>query len=407
VLDRYRPLLSDALRATIAAARAATPPAPEAQPLLDELYAQIEYHFGWRDADLRLAAHGMGKLLRPTLLLLACQLAARDAWQTADSALPTRGGKSTAGVIGPWRPSASGRRSDSPSDVVPSEEAVQRAVPAAVAVELIHNFSLVHDDIEDGDAERHHRPTLWSLWGVPQAINTGDGIFAMGRMELLRLAERGVAPGLVVELAAALDRTCLALCEGQFLDMRFEGRHEISVALYLEMIARKTAALMACSCWMGARLGAPDDPALAARLEAFGRAIGIAFQLRDDLLGIWEAQALGKTAAGDLRRKKMTLPVIAALECGADADRAALLAIYAEPGAASEAQIAEMLAILERGGARERARAALGEQCAAARAALAAATATARTAATGEAPAAQDAAEALATLLEFVAADAI
>jgi geranylgeranyl diphosphate synthase, type I len=365
VLDRYRPLVAAALREALTAARASTPPAPAAFPALDELYAQIEYHFGWREADLRPAAYSMGKLLRPTLLLLCCELAAGQA-----------GGDERA-----------------------REEAVRRAIPAALAVELIHNFSLIHDDIEDGDEARHHRPTLWKLWGVPQAINTGDGVFALGRLELLRLAERGGPAALVVELAAALDRTCLALCEGQFLDMRSEGRRDVSVALYLEMIARKTAALMACPCWMGARLGAPEDRALAERLETFGRALGIAFQLRDDLLGIWQAQALGKTAAGDVRRKKMTLPVIAALEAAGDADRATLLEIYSEPGPAGEEQIARALAILERTGARDRARAALREQCEAARSALAAAT--------GTLPTQGDASRALATLLGFVAAEAI
>jgi geranylgeranyl diphosphate synthase, type I len=369
VLNRYRPLVAEALREALTAARASTPPAPAALPLLDELYAQIEYHFGWREADLRPAAYSMGKLLRPTLLLLCCELAAGQA----------RG------------------------DERACEEAVQRAMPAALAVELIHNFSLIHDDIEDGDEARHHRPTLWKLWGVPQAINTGDGVFALGRMELLRLVERGVPAALVVELAVALDRTCLALCEGQFLDMRFEGRRDVSAARYLEMIARKTAALMACPCWMGGRLGAPDDRALAERLESFGQALGIAFQLRDDLLGIWQAQALGKTASGDLRRKKMTLPVIAALEAATDADCAALLEIYSEPGAASEEQIVLALAILERTGARERARTALREQCEAARSALAAAAG----AIPGATPTAHDAYQALATLLGFVAAEAV
>jgi geranylgeranyl diphosphate synthase type I len=364
VLRRYRTLLADGLRESLAAARAAMPPAPAAHTALDELYGQVEYHFGWRDAALRLAANRPGKLLRPTLLLLAYELAV---------------GKS--GLEEETR-----------------AELLRRALPAAVAVELVHNFSLVHDDIEDGDEARHGRPTMWTLWGVSQALNTGDGIFAMARLELLRLAERGVPAPLVVELAALLDQTSLALCEGQFLDMRFEGRHDLTVALYLEMIARKTAALMACPARMGARLGAPEDAALAARLGDFGRELGIAFQLRDDLLGIWAAEALGKTSAGDLRRKKMTLPVIAALEAAAPADRATLLDMYAQPGPAGEEQVATVLAILDRTGARERARATLREQCAAARAAL--------EAAAGDAPAAGEVYEALATLLAFVAAEA-
>ncbi len=282
---------------------------------------------------------------------------------------------------------------------------MRRAVPAAVAVELAHNFSLIHDDIEDGDEERHARATLWALWGVPQAINTGDGIFAMARLELLRLVEGDVPAPLVVELAADLDRTCLALCEGQFLDMRFEGRHDLSVALYLDMIARKTAALMRCACWMGGRLGAPEQPEMAARLGAFGQALGIAFQLRDDLLGIWEAEALGKSAAGDLRRKKMTLPVIAALEAASPADRDALLDIYTSPCPATEEQIERALAILERTHARERARVALREQCAAARSALN--DLRMASSATGGDGDRADAYGALAAMLNFVASEAV
>jgi geranylgeranyl diphosphate synthase type I len=271
---------------------------------------------------------------------------------------------------------------------------VRRALPAAVAIELVHNFSLVHDDIEDRDEERHHRATMWKLWGEPQAINTGDGIFAMARLELLRLVERGVAPALVVDLCELLDCMCLTLCEGQYLDMRFEGRSEISVAQYLEMIARKTAAIMACACQMGSLLGAAPDRALAGKLAEFGQALGIAFQLRDDLLGIWAAESLGKTSAGDLRRKKVTLPIIAALEAATPADRQALLDMYSQPGPASQEQIALALAILDRTGARARAKAVLAEQCAAASAALEAA---------AESYGAAEPGAALAALLAFVA----
>jgi geranylgeranyl diphosphate synthase type I len=368
VLDRHRALLTTALREALRRARTLTPPAPAATDALEEFYGQIEYHHGWRQPDLRPATLPSGKLLRPTLLLLACEVAAGQS-----------GGSAT-------------RRA----------AAVKRAVPAALAVELVHNFSLVHDDIEDGDAERHHRPTLWKLWGVPQAINMGDGIFALARLQLWELVAGGVDSALVVRLAALLDRTCLELCEGQFLDMRAEGRQEVSAALYLAMISRKTAALMACAAEMGGLLGAPENATegseLSARFSEFGRALGIAFQLRDDLLGIWEAERLGKTAAGDLRRKKMSLPVISALETADPADRAALAGLYAEPDPASEEQIAVMLDILDRAGARAHVRGILRAHCETARAAL--------EAAAGEAPTARDATRALGALLAFVAAEA-
>ncbi len=363
VLARYRRMIDDGLREALVRARTLTPPTPAARDALEEFYGQIEYHHGWRLSDLTPAEVPSGKLLRPTLLLLACELSAGHAHASASQRART----------------------------------VRHALPAAVAVELLHNFSLVHDDIEDGDEVRHHRPTLWRLWGVPQAINTGDGIFALARLQLWRLAEHGVPAAALLPVAELFDRTCLELCEGQFLDMRAEGRDDVSVALYLAMIERKTAALMSCAAEMGARLGASGDDAVAGQLGEFGRGLGVAFQLRDDLLGIWAATELGKTAAGDLRRKKMSLPVIHALEHASSADREALAAMYAEPGPAAEDQIAHMLAILERTQSRAYVRRFLRERCDAAAAAL--------EAASGATPAARDAARALGGLLAFVAAE--
>jgi geranylgeranyl diphosphate synthase type I len=360
ILSRYRHQVSDGLRDALADARRATHPAPEAAPLLDEFHSQIEYHLGWRTATLAPMEWQPGKLLRPTLLLLACDLAAGRAG----------------------------------FDALRRVAIVERAIPAAVSVELIHNFSLVHDDIEDGDAERHHRPTLWKLWGMPQAINTGDGIFSVARSPLWRLADAGVDPRLIIRLAALLDRACLELCEGQFLDMRYEGRQDVSPELYLAMIDRKTAALMAAATEIGALLATPEENGVARDLAAFGRHLGLAFQLRDDLLGIWAAEDLGKTPAGDLRHKKMSLPVIHALHAASGADRAALDGIYGKPGPATEDQIAEALDILDRTGARERVRAALQERFSLARAALDSAAA--------DAPQAQNAHAALTTLLAFV-----
>ncbi len=263
---------------------------------------------------------------------------------------------------------------------------------------MTHNFSLVHDDIEDGDEERHHQPTLWRLWGIPQAINTGDGIFALARLQLSHLRERGVAAETILQVAALLDATCVELCEGQYLDMRFEGRHDVTVAMYLDMIGRKSAALMACAASMGSLIGAPHDDTLSVRLGAFGRALGMGFQLRDDMLGIWSAAALGKTEAGDLRHKKMSLPVIAALEHATAADQRTLTTIYDEPGPATESQIGAMLAVLERAGSRERTRTMLREQCDQARELLDSACAN---------TSASDACAALGTLLAFVAAEGI
>lgn len=364
VLGRYRALLGEALLQAIHDARARLPSAADSREILDEFYGQIEYHHGWRAPDLSPTPWHPGKLIRPTLLLLACEVAA-------------------------------GQRGQSDQE---RQAAIQRAIPAALAVELVHNFSLVHDDIEDGDEERHHQPTLWKLWGVPLAINTGDGIFALARLQLSHLRARGVPAETIIELSTRLDATCIELCEGQHLDMRFEGRQDVSVAMYLDMIGRKTAALMDCAARMGSLVGAPESQALSAHLGAFGRALGIGFQLRDDMLGIWSAQALGKSEAGDLRHKKMSLPVISVLEDAAPADRRTLIEIYSQPGPASETQIATLLEILERSGARERARTMLREQCGQARGLLDSACAN---------TSAADACAALAVILDFVAAEGI
>jgi geranylgeranyl diphosphate synthase, type I len=199
-------------------------------------------------------------------------------------------------------------------------------------------------------------------------------------------------------LAELLDRTCLALCEGQYLDMAFERSQEITAEMYLAMIGRKTAALMACAAQMGGRLGAPDDPALAERLRDFGYALGMAFQVRDDLLGIWEATDLGKSAAGDVRRKKMTLPVLLALDAATPTDRDMLLRVYTSAGQASEQEIEAVLAIFERVSAREHARAILRTHCELARQAL-------ESVAT-DTVSAQGAYQALTSLVNFVSAEA-
>lgn len=338
VLARFRQPIARELRRLVREARALTSASTSGgDGPLGDFYARIEYHLGWRHPDLSPAKAHPGKLLRPTLLLLSCELAA----------------------------ATHGR------DTTQRNAIIEQALPAAAAVELVHNFSLVHDDIEDGDEARRHRPTLWKLWGVPQAINTGDGIFSLARAGLWQLPTRGVSADAVVRLADRLDRTCLELCEGQYLDMSFEGRDDITTAMYLDMIGRKTAALMACASEMGAIIGAANDPGFAGGMATFGRALGLAFQLRDDLLGIWAPTAeLGKTRAGDLRRKKMTLPVIHARETATASDRAALAAAYSGKDEMPDEQIAIVLDILERTGARERVRTELRREGVAALAAL-------------------------------------
>ncbi len=224
------------------------------------------------------------------------------------------------------------------------------ALPGAAAVELGHNFSLIHDDIEDGDRERRHRATLWTLHGIPQAINTGDAVFVLSRIALHRLSELGFPDAKVLRLMRLFDETCLALCEGQYIDI-WTGEHDITmtVDLYFDMIGRKTAALISASIEAGALL-ATDDEEVIRRYKKFGWALGLAFQLNDDVLGIWgQEQSTGKEPS-DLAKHKKTLPVIYAFERADQADRARLEAFYAhaDPG---PTEIAEAMAILDRVGA--------------------------------------------------------
>lgn len=236
-----------------------------------------------------------------------------------------------------------------------------RALPGAAAVELGHNFSLVHDDIEDRDVERHHRATLWMVFGQAQAINTGDTLFTLSRMALYRLTELGFSDAKVLDLMRLYDETCLALCEGQFMDI-WSAEHDdrLSVDFYFDMIGRKTAALIAASVQAGAML-ATDDEDVVEAYRGFGWSLGVAFQLNDDLLGIWgDEQTTGKEPS-DLAKHKKTLPIIYALESAPATEVSRLKELLATPEPTSE-QIGEARQILERCGARDYTRARAREQ---------------------------------------------
>lgn len=226
------------------------------------------------------------------------------------------------------------------------------ALPGAAAVELGHNFSLVHDDIEDSDVERRHRPTLWKLHGIPQAINAGDMLFSLSRIALHRLTDLGFSDARVLRLMRLYDVTCLALCEGQYLDIAMSERTEpVTVELYFDMIGRKTAALISASIEAGALL-ATDDETVIARYRAFGWALGLAFQLNDDLLGIWGRQDVTGKEASDVARHKWTLPVIYAFEHAGPEDRARLETLWRaeSPG---DGRVEEAVRIIERLGGRD------------------------------------------------------
>ncbi len=294
---------------------------------LEAFYGQIEYHLGWADTAFTPVSSNPGKLMRPTLLLLAYEAA--GAWGLTTS----------------------------------TGEYLRRALPAAAAVELTHNFTLIHDDIEDGDAERRHRSTLWKLWGIPQAINTGDGLFALARLTLWGVLDEEVEGAIAARLGAALDHACLVLAEGQYLDISFEEQKDIAVAAYVDMIGRKTAALMACAAEMGAMLGTRDEETIK-RLRSFGHAIGVAFQVRDDLLGVWATTAeSGKTPAGDVYRRKKSLPFLHALEHAQGDYGRYLHEVYQQEAALTSEQVEEILAIFERTQTKRYCRTYLTEQC--------------------------------------------
>jgi len=196
-----------------------------------------------------------------------------------------------------------------------------RATPAAAAVELVHNFSLVHDDIQDNSDKRRGRATTWKIWGMPMAINVGDALFVMSNQAILELRDHYPAET-VVQAATVLHDTCLDLTRGQFLDMSYERRIDLGVEDYWPMIAGKTAALLSACCHIGAILGGADESTCDA-YRSFGHALGLAFQVQDDILGIWGDEALtGKSAASDLLEGKKSLPVLFGLsKSGQFADR--------------------------------------------------------------------------------------
>ncbi len=223
----------------------------------------------------------------------------------------------------------------------------ETGVVGAVAIELVHNFSLLHDDIIDGDRDRRHRPTVWAQFGVGHAIVAGDALAALSMQVLLDdpTPER-------VRAASALAAATQEMIAGQADDMAFETRASISVEECLRMEAGKTGALLSCAASLGAILaGAPDRTT--ASLADFGRNVGIAFQAIDDILGIWgESARTGKPVGNDLVQHKKTLPVATALE-RADGKRPELQRLLNRT--LTESDVAEAARLIEDSGAREEA----------------------------------------------------
>ena len=187
------------------------------------------------------------------------------------------------------------------------------ALPAAAAVEFLHNFSLIHDDVEDRSEQRHGRPTVWAKWGQAQAINAGDGMFTLVFHSAQQL-QRFYPAEVSLSTMELISQACLHLVEGQVLDVAFEKQKDIAIPEYFRMIDGKTASLLACCAQLGG-LMAGVPPSHMELLKKFGYILGRSFQVQDDLLGIWgDPQETGKPIESDLTNHKHTLPVLYGLE---------------------------------------------------------------------------------------------
>ncbi|HKW44695.1 MAG TPA: polyprenyl synthetase family protein [Candidatus Eremiobacteraceae bacterium] len=241
------------------------------------------------------------------------------------------------------------------------------ALPACAAVELLHNYSLIHDDIEDGDRLRHGRPTVWSAFGLAHGVNCGDAVGALAYKALEPLAGL-LGTDIAYDMTAALVRAHITMCRGQSLDLAAEGDGPATIETYVEMIDAKTAALFACSARLGALCSrASEDDA--ARCADVGRHFGLCFQIRDDVAGVWgDTGHTGKEAGADLARRKKSFPVVWALEHAASGAGAAIRAAYGVPGAViDDTTIIALRAELAGCGAREAAERAASEHASAAR----------------------------------------
>lgn len=200
------------------------------------------------------------------------------------------------------------------------------SLPVAAAVELVHNFSLVHGDVQAGRVDAHSRPSIWWIWGPSQAINAGDGFHAMARVAMMRLGENGVPPERVLAATELLDRSCLAMCEGQFSDLAFQDRLLVTAGEYDDMIALKTGALTAGAA-AGGVLAAGGDHDQLARFQEAGLKLGKAWQITRDVTDFWGQAGDGVTASNVLNKKK-SLPLIYALEQAGTSEKRELGAIY-------------------------------------------------------------------------------
>ena len=273
------------------------------------VYDMLRYYMGWVDEDGNPWTATEGKALRPTLCLFACE---------------ANGGS------------------------------LAQAMPAAVALEFIHNFSLIHDDIQDRDEMRHHRRTVWAVWGVPRAVVAGNVLRILADKALQSMVGEGVGVDRALDAVALLTEAYLEMIEGQYLDIYYEGRPDISTPDYLHMISRKTGALIRSALNIGAVIGT-DDAVAAEAFRSCGSSLGYVFQIRDDVLGVWgDEKSTGKPVGADIRRKKNSFPVAYAMSHVQGRDKERLTDIY-RIESLTDGDVATVLEILDRAEVREHA----------------------------------------------------
>ncbi len=266
------------------------------------VYNMLRYHLGWVDTEFKPSISDGGKRLRPILLLLTIQAQGED-----------------------WR----------------------YGLPAAASIELLHNFTLIHDDIEDRDRRRRGRPTLWAIWGVPQAINAGDALFTLAYQSLINLRAQPLPADCVLQALESYTEATLRITEGQCRDITFETQQEVSESDYLAMIEGKTAALIGLTSELGGIIAGASETRRE-RLRAFGIALGKAFQMQDDLLGLWGDPArTGKPVGSDIRKHKKTLPIIHGRQHHCE-----LRSLLDKPALTNQ-DVAEALSLLETVGSRD------------------------------------------------------
>ena len=246
------------------------------------VYSTHRYYMGWESQTGESVDASGGKLLRPTLALL-----------------------SAASVGG----------------------TVDQALPIATALEYVHNFSLIHDDLEDRDRFRHHRPTVWVVWGDATAIISGNAMLKVADKTAKGLVERGIPSQLAIQLQHQVVIAYMTMMEGQFLDLWFEGKPDVSIAQYFDMVSRKTGALIEASMRLGAGTATANNDDVNAMAD-IGRELGVVFQVRDDVLGIWGGANTGKPVGADIVRRKKSLPAIHALNSASGAAKQRLDEIY-------------------------------------------------------------------------------